>query len=170
MKRPLVIAAAAVGAVATVGFALPNLPPNALTDTINERLFHEKDRSFTTALSARADERGTHDPAAGLPSWIPSDAKHVRVKTRDGGPARLIRFTLTRTPLETPSCPGPTPPAAPPTLDAKWWPGDLTAEARTDCRDAVRYHVVVRGKRVYAWTDGEPSPGAGMRAVAVSQR
>lgn len=156
-RRPLVIAAATVGVLATAAFALPNLPPNPLTDTVNDMVFKEKGRRFATA--ADAPSRGELRWA--LPDWIPKDATDVRIRARTNGEARLIRFTLGATPLDGPQCTAGTPKkAGKPVLAAKWWPGDIRAEERPECRGAHQYQVAVRGKRVYAWTDGTPSPGA----------
>ncbi|GGZ91792.1 hypothetical protein [Streptomyces subrutilus] len=160
-RRPLVIAAATVGVLATAAFALPNLPPNPLTDTIHDRVFAERGRQFATA--ADAPTRGRAEFA--LPSWIPKDATHVRVKVRANGEARLIRFTLGHTPLDGPQCASGTPrKVAAPELGARWWPQGVRSEARPECRDVRQYQVAVRGNRVYAWTDGTPSPGTPDRA------
>ncbi|MFD9407879.1 hypothetical protein ACFWBN_12820 [Streptomyces sp. NPDC059989] len=157
-SRPFVIAAASVGLLATAGFALPNLPPNPVTDVVNDRVFKEKGQRFATA--ADAPTRG--DLAFVLPSWIPKDATDVRIRVRTTGGSKLIRFTLGATPLDGPQCAAGTPKqVVGPDLGAKWWPrGGLRAEERAECRDFHQYQVVVRGKRVYAWTDGTPSPGA----------
>ncbi|MEJ8644247.1 hypothetical protein WKI68_28895 [Streptomyces sp. MS1.HAVA.3] len=159
-RRPLVIAAATVGVLATAAFALPNLPPNPVTETIDSQVFKEKGRRFASAADAP-----TRDGAAfALPSWIPKDATDVRIRVRTNGEARLIRFTLGATPLDGPQCGAGTrkQPAAP-DLHAKWWPNTLKAKARPECRDSHQYQVAVRGKRVYAWTDGTrpraPDPG-----------
>lgn len=156
-RRPLVIAAATVGVLATAAFALPNLPPNPVTDTIDNQVFKERGRRFATAADAPGGPRG----AFVLPSWIPKDATDVRIRVRTTDEARLIRFTLGATPLDGPQCVAGTPkPLGAPDLHAKWWPGSLRAEVRSECRDVHQYQVAVRGKRVYAWTDGTPSPGA----------
>ncbi|MEV6953200.1 hypothetical protein [Streptomyces sp. NPDC051183] len=156
-RRPLVIVAATVGALATAAFALPNLPPNPVSDVVNDAVFKEKGKRFQSA--ADAPTRG--DQAWVLPSWIPKDATDVRIHARTTGEARLIRFKLGATPLDGPQCPAGTPKEmAKPGLDAKWWPRDTRAEERSECRDFYQYQVAVRGKRVYAWTDGTPSPGA----------
>ncbi|MET9607916.1 hypothetical protein ABZZ17_23070 [Streptomyces sp. NPDC006512] len=155
-RRPLVIAVAAVGVLATAAFALPNLPPNPLTNALDDQVFHEKGRRFATAADAPAGG----DRAFALPAWIPADAKNIRIRARTTGEARLIRFTLGRTPLDGPQCTaGGAKPAGGPRLDARWWPGDTRAEERPECRGRHQYQVAVRGKRVYAWTDGTPSPG-----------
>ncbi|MFJ3924762.1 hypothetical protein [Streptomyces sp. NPDC090022] len=156
MKRPFVIAAATVGVLATAGFALPNLPPNALTQTVHDRLFQEKERSFASA----ADAHGRGDGAFALPEWIPEDAKNVKVKVRTSGEGKLIRFTLGRTPLEAPHCAARPKPVGAPELAAKWWPSDARHDGRAECRDALQYQVVVKGRRVYAWTNGDASPDA----------
>ncbi|MEV7724259.1 hypothetical protein AB0P15_05940 [Streptomyces sp. NPDC087917] len=159
-RRSLVIAAAIVGALATAAFALPNLPPNPVTDSLNNQMFGEKGRRFATA--ADAPTRG--DGAFVLPGWIPKDATNVRIKARTDGHTRLIRFTLGTTPLDGPKCTAGAPKqVGEPRLGARWWPGDLRAGERTECRDAYQYQVAVRGKQVYAWTDGTPSPGASRR-------
>ncbi|MBT2481539.1 hypothetical protein [Streptomyces sp. ISL-94] len=157
-RRPFVIASAGVGLLATAAFALPNLPPNPLTDMVNDRVFKEKGQRFATAADA---------PARGgvpfvLPAWIPKDATDVRIRVRTTGESKLIRFTLGATPLDGPQCTaGPPKRVVGPDLGAKWWPHDgLRGEERAECRDYHQYQVVVRGKRVYAWTDGTPSPGA----------
>ncbi|MGW6691215.1 hypothetical protein [Streptomyces sp. NPDC054961] len=156
-RRPLVIAAATVGVLATAAIALPNLPTNPVTDAINDHVFKEKGKRYATA--AEAPTRGELTWA--LPAWVPKDATDVRIKARTGGGARLIRFTLGATPLNGPQCAAGTPKKSPKTaLAAKWWPGDTQAEERPDCRDHYQYQVTVRGKKVYAWTDGTPSPGA----------
>ncbi|MFD3676519.1 hypothetical protein [Streptomyces sp. NPDC058613] len=157
-RRPLVIAAATVGVLAIGAFALPNLPPNPVTDVVNDRVFHEKGRQFATAADAPV-RRGRQE--FDLPSWIPKDATHVRMKVRTTGEARLIRFTLGKTPLDGPQCASGTPgKVEDPDLGARWWPDGIPAEARPECRDQRQYQVAVRGKRVYAWTDGTLSPGA----------
>ncbi|MFD7261526.1 hypothetical protein [Streptomyces sp. NPDC059874] len=154
-RRPLVIAAATVGVLATAAFALPNLPPNPLSDSIDDHVFKEKGRRFATA--ADAPTRG--DLAFVLPSWIPKDATDVRIRVRTTGNARLIRFNLGATPLDGPQCTAGTPHRMEaPELGARWWPGHIRAEVRPECRDRYQYQVAVRGKRVYAWTDGTPSP------------
>ncbi|MFG2618110.1 hypothetical protein ACGFXC_10825 [Streptomyces sp. NPDC048507] len=159
-RRPLVIAAATVGALATAALALPNLPPNPVTETLNDRFFKEKGRHFATA--ADAPTRG--DMAFVLPGWIPKDATDVRVRVRTTGEARLIRFTLGKTPLDGPQCAVSAPKkAGGPHLKARWWPGDIQAGERPECRGPYQYQVAVRGKKVYAWTDGTPSPGARIR-------
>ncbi|MER7463483.1 hypothetical protein [Streptomyces sp. NPDC097981] len=156
-RRPLVIAAATVGVVATAAFALPNLPPNPLTDSINDRVFKEKSRHFATA--ADAPTRGNQ--AFTLPSWVPKDATDIRIHARTNGEARLIRFTLGATPLDGPQCTAGTPKdLGGRQLNAKWWPHGTRAEERPECRDVYQYQVAVRGKRVFAWTDGTPSPGS----------
>ncbi|MER7509145.1 hypothetical protein ACIP46_37685 [Streptomyces lavendulae] len=156
-RRPLVIAAALAGAFAIAALALPNLPPNPVTNTLNDRFFKEKGRHFATA--ADAPTRG--DLAFVLPSWIPKDATDVRVRVRTTGEARLIRFTLGKTPLDGPQCAVSAPKkAGGPHLNARWWPGDTRSEERPECRDRYQYQVAVRGRKVYAWTDGTPSPGA----------
>ncbi|MFI5616726.1 hypothetical protein [Streptomyces sp. NPDC051567] len=156
-RRPFVTVAATVGVLVTAAFALPNLPPNPLTDMVDNRVFEEKGKHFATASDAPT--RG--EPAFALPSWIPKDATDVRIKARTGGEARLIRFTLGATPLDDPKCPaGASKLLDGPPLHAKWWPGDTRPEERTECRDSRQYQVSVRGKRVYAWTDGTPSPGS----------
>ncbi|MEU6868552.1 hypothetical protein ABZ924_35875 [Streptomyces sp. NPDC046876] len=157
-RRPLVIAAAGVGVLATAAFALPNLPPNPVTDSINDQVFQEKSRRYATA--ADAPTRGAQ--AFRLPSWVPKDATDIRIRARSTGEARLIRFTLGPTPLDGPQCTAGTPnrPRGR-ELNATWWPRGTRSEERPECRDARQYQVAVRGKRVYAWTDGTPSPGAG---------
>ncbi|MEU3407309.1 hypothetical protein ABZ766_25660 [Streptomyces sp. NPDC006670] len=158
-RRPLVIAAAIVGALATAAFALPNLPPNPLTNALNDRFFKEKGRHFATAGAAEAHTRG--DRALAPPSWMPKDATDIRIQARADGKARLIRFTLGKTPLDGPQCAAEPPKkAGAPRLGARWWPRDIRAEARPECRDHYQYQVSVRGKKVYAWTDGTPSPGS----------
>lgn len=155
-RRPLVIAAATVGVLATAAIALPNLPTNPLTDTINDRVFKEKGMRFATA--ADASTRG--EPTWVLPDWVPKDATDVRIKARTDGGARLLRFTLGATPLDGPQCSAGTPSKRMGTaLEAKWWPAGTGSEERPECRGAYRYQVTVRGKEVYAWTDGTPSPG-----------
>uniref|UniRef100_A0AAU2JPT3 Secreted protein n=1 Tax=Streptomyces sp. NBC_00049 TaxID=2903617 RepID=A0AAU2JPT3_9ACTN len=157
-RRPLVIAAATVGVLATASFALPNVPPNPLTEAVDARVFKEKGKRFASA----ADAPTRADAAFALPSWIPKDATDVRIRVRTNGGDRLIRFTLGATPLDGPQCTAGTPKRpARPGLTAKWWPGDVRAEERPECRDAHQYQVSVRGKRVYAWTDGTPSPRSG---------
>ncbi len=158
-RRPLVIAAAGVGVLATAAFALPNLPPNPVTDSINDQVFQEKSRRYATA--ADAPTRGA--PAFTLPSWVPKDATDIRIRARSTGEARLIRFTLGATPLDGPQCTAGAPNrlrGRGRELNATWWPRGTRAEERPECRDARQYQVAVRGKRVYAWTDGTPSPGA----------
>ncbi|WP_405447458.1 hypothetical protein [Streptomyces erythrochromogenes] len=156
-RRPLVIAAATVGVLATAAFALPNLPPNPVTDTIDHKVFKEKGKRFATAADA---PKRTEAPFA-LPSWIPKDASDVRIRVRTTGHDRLIRFDLGKTPLDGPQCTAGTPKRqGAPDLHAKWWPREMRAEVRTECRDFHQYQVAVRGKRVYAWTDGTPSPRA----------
>ncbi|MGW5852317.1 hypothetical protein ACWFQ8_30980 [Streptomyces sp. NPDC055254] len=167
-SRPLVIAAATLGILATSAFALPNLPPNPVTDTVNDRVFKEKGKRFATVADVRAHTHAKGNPGFALPSWIPRDATDVRIHVRTTGKARLIRFTLGETPLDGPQCPAGTPKrVGGPGLNTRWWPADLRAEERPECRDAHQYQVAVRGKRVYAWTDGTPSPGRAVRdAVA----
>lgn len=156
-RRPLVIVAATVGALAAAAFALPNLPPNPFTDAVNDRVFKEKQKRFATA--ADAPTRG--ERAFALPSWIPKDATDVRIRVRTTGETRLIRFTLGATSLDGPRCAAGTPKRqGRPKLGAKWWPRGTKAEERPECRDFYQYQVSVRGKHVYAWTDGTPSPGA----------
>ncbi|WP_030710712.1 hypothetical protein [Streptomyces sp. NRRL F-2580] len=157
-RRPLVVAAATVGVLATAAFALPNLPPNPVTDTIDQRVYKEKGRRFATAADAPPRTKS----GFALPSWIPRDATDVRIRMRTNGEARMIRFTLGATPLDGPQCSAGSPKQLnAPDLHAKWWPGSLRAEVRSECRDAHQYQVAVRGKRVYAWTDGTPSPAGG---------
>ncbi|MFD3325920.1 hypothetical protein [Streptomyces sp. NPDC058701] len=169
-RRPLVIAAATVGVLATGAFALPNLPPNPVTDVVNDRVFHERGRQFATAADA-SGQRGRKEREFDLPSWIPKDATHVRMKVRTTGETRLIRFTLGKTPLDGPQCAAGTPgKVQDPDLAARWWPDGIRAEARPECRDLRQYQVAVRGKRVYAWTDGTLSPGAKPQAGASSDR
>lgn len=156
-RRPLAIAAATVGVLATAAIALPNLPPNPLTDSINDQVFKEKSKHFATTADAPA--RG--EPAFALPSWVPKDATDIRIHARTTGKARLIRFTLGATPLDGPQCTAGAPKElGGRQLNAKWWPHGTRAEERPECRDFYQYQVTVRGKRVYAWTDGTPSPGA----------
>ncbi|MFI5862692.1 hypothetical protein [Streptomyces sp. NPDC051546] len=162
-RRPLVIAAATVGVLATAAIALPNLPPNPLTDTINDRVFKEKGMRFATAADAPTrGEQGRGEATWALPRWVPKDATDVRIMARTDGKARLIRFTLGATPLDGPQCSAGTPSKhAGTALEAKWWPAGTRSEERPECRGAHQYQVTVRGKEVYAWTDGTPSPGAG---------
>lgn len=177
-RRPLVIAAATVGVLATAAIALPNLPPNPLTDTINDRVFKEKGMRFATAADAPTRAEPGHaesqrgEPARGksahgkatwvLPRWVPKDATDVRIMARTDGKARLLRFTLGATPLDGPQCTAGTPSKhAGTALEAKWWPAGTSDEERPECRGDLQYQVTVRGKEVYAWTDGTPSPGAG---------
>ncbi|MFH8893904.1 hypothetical protein [Streptomyces sp. NPDC017949] len=166
-RRPLVIAAAAVGVMATAAFALPNLPPNPVTNALDDRVLHEKGKRFATAADAPA--RG--DRAFALPGWIPADATDIRIRVRTNGEARLIRFTLGRTALDGPQCTAGTQKVkGGPRLAARWWPRDTRAEERPECRDRHQYQVAVRGKRVYAWTDGTPSPGAPTKRTAGAVR
>ncbi|MBT2404828.1 hypothetical protein J7I97_31100 [Streptomyces sp. ISL-87] len=134
-------------------------------------MFKEKQKRFETAADVPARE----EPSFALPSWIPKDATDVRIQVRTTGEARLIRFTLGTTPLDGPQCTAGIPKhQGRPNLGAKWWPRGTKAEARPECRDFYQYQVAVRGKRVYAWTDGTPSPGArtqdGAPAVSASRR
>ncbi|MCX5378292.1 hypothetical protein [Streptomyces sp. NBC_00091] len=155
-RRPLAIAAAIVGVLALAAFALPNLPPNPVTDALDNRVLHEKGKRYASA--ADAPKRG--DRAFVLPGWIPRDATDVRIRARGDGRARLIRFTLGKTPLDGPQCAAAAPrKAGGPHLGARWWPGDTRAEERPECRDGYQYQVSVRGRKVYAWTDGTPAPG-----------
>ncbi|MGW7098982.1 hypothetical protein [Streptomyces sp. NPDC054838] len=155
-RRPLVLVAATAGVLTTAALALPHLPPNPVSDSFNESVFKEKGKHFATAADAPA--RG--DRAFALPSWVPKDATDIRVRVRTDGRARLIRFTLGATPLDGPQCAAGTPSKVRgPLLNARWWPGDTRQDARPECRDHYQYQVAVRGKRVYAWTDGTPSPG-----------
>ncbi len=166
-RRPLVIAAATVGVLATAAFALPNLPPNPVTETFDSQVYKERGRRFASA----ADAPSRDGAAFALPSWIPKDATDVRIRVRTNGEARLIRFTLGATPLDGPQCTAGTPKQlGAPDLHAKWWPDALRADVRPECRDSRQYQVAVRGKRVYAWTDGTPSPGAGPRGDAPAPR
>ncbi|MFF3211166.1 hypothetical protein ACFYYB_10940 [Streptomyces sp. NPDC002886] len=172
-RRPLVIVAATVGVLATAAIALPNLPRNPLTDTINDRVFKERGMRFATAADAPTHGEGARGQAARgetargdarwvLPRWVPKDATDVRIMARTDGQARLLRFTLGATPLDGPQCSAGTPSKhAGTTLQAKWWPAGTRAEERPECRGAYQYQVTVRGKEVYAWTDGTLSPGAG---------
>ncbi|MCX4778478.1 hypothetical protein [Streptomyces sp. NBC_01264] len=177
-RRPLVIVAATVGVLATAAIALPNLPPNPLTDTINDRVFKERGMRFATAADAPTGGEATRGEAARggaarggtargedtwvLPRWVPKDATDVRIMARTDGKARLLRFTLGATPLDGPQCSAGTPSKhAGTSLAAKWWPAGTRAEERPECRGAYQYQVTVRGKEVYAWTDGTLSPGAG---------
>lgn len=156
-RRPLVVAAATVGVIATAAFALPDLPPNPVTDTIDSKVYKEAGKRFASAADAPTRERA---PFA-LPSWIPKDATDVRIRIRTSGEARMIRFTLGATPLDAPRCDTGTPkPIGSPGLHARWWPGSLREGVRAECRSALQYQVAVRGKQVYAWTDGTPSPGS----------
>ncbi|MEU6314546.1 hypothetical protein [Streptomyces sp. NPDC047014] len=162
-RRPLVIAAATVGVLATAAFALPNLPPNPVTDTIDHKVYKEKGKRFATA----SDAPGRAEAAFALPSWIPKDATDVRIRVHTKGEARLIRFTLGKTPLDGPQCTAGTPKKlGDPELHAKWWPGALRAGVRSECRDAHQYQVAIRGKRVYAWTDGTPAPATQLQQVS----
>lgn len=167
-RRPLVIAAATVGVLATAAIALPDLPPNPLTDTINDRVFKEKGMRFATAADAPTRGEAAHGRRArgeetwALPRWVPKDATDIRIMARTDGEARLLRFTLGATPLDGPQCSAGTPSKhAGTALEAKWWPAGTGSEERPECRGAHQYQVTVRGKEVYAWTDGTPSPGAG---------
>ncbi|MEU5805668.1 hypothetical protein [Streptomyces sp. NPDC047718] len=173
-RRPLAIAAATVGVLATAAFALPHLPPNPVTDSINDQVFEEKSRRYATAAEApvtatAAPAPGGHSrgtPAASasalaLPSWVPRDATDIRIRARRTGEARLIRFTLGATPLNGPQCTTGVPKRLHGrVLDARWWPRGTRVEEQPECRDVHQYQVSVRGKRVYAWTDGTLSPGA----------
>ncbi|ARE76455.1 hypothetical protein ACFVZ8_01225 [Streptomyces sp. NPDC059558] len=156
-RRPLVIAAATVGVLATAAVALPNLPPNPVTDTIDNKVYKEAGKRFASAADAPKREKA---PFA-LPSWIPKDATDVRIRIHTTGEARMIRFTLGATPLDGPQCGATTPkPVGAPELHAKWWPGGTLRDGgRSECRGAHQYQVVVRGKQVYAWTDGTPGTG-----------
>ncbi|NXY99086.1 hypothetical protein HYE82_32845 [Streptomyces sp. BR123] len=180
-RRPLAIAAATAGVLATAAFALPHLPPNPVTESINDQVFQEKSRRYATAADARTRNvpapapapagRAHAAPASGsaaaLPSWVPKDATDIRIRARRTGEARLIRFTLGATPLNGPQCTTGVPKRLHGrVLDARWWPRGTRAEERPECRDVHQYQVAVRGKRVYAWTDGTLSPGAKAPAPA----
>ncbi|MFJ6717731.1 hypothetical protein [Streptomyces sp. NPDC091259] len=161
-RRPLVIVAAAAGVLTTAALALPHLPPNPLSESFNASVFKEQGKHFATAADApaRGDAPVRGNRAFALPSWVPKDATDIRVRVRTDGRARLIRFTLGATPLDGPQCATGTPhKVRGPGLNARWWPGDARDGARPECRDHYQYQVAVRGKRVYAWTDGTPSPG-----------
>ncbi|MEU5069708.1 hypothetical protein AB0G95_37415 [Streptomyces virginiae] len=165
-RRPLIVAAAAVGVLATAAFALPNLPPGLVTDKIDSKVYKEAGERFASAADAPTREQA---PFA-LPSWIPKDATDVRVRISTSGEAKMIRFTLGATPLDAPQCDTGTPkPMDAPALHAKWWPDSLREGVRAECRGTHQYQVAVRGKQVYAWTDGTPSPSsAGPRDDAAS--
>ncbi|MFD0270354.1 hypothetical protein ACFVGY_27910 [Streptomyces sp. NPDC127106] len=178
-RRPLAIATATAGVLATAAFALPHLPPNPVTDSINDQVFKEKSRRYATATDARAgnaprpaghtqtDPTSASASASALPSWVPKDATDIRIRARRSGEARLIRFTLGATPLNGPQCTTGVPKRLHGrVLDARWWPRDTRAEERPECRDVHQYQVAVRGKRVYAWTDGTLSPGVKAPAPA----
>ncbi|MFF1559410.1 hypothetical protein [Streptomyces sp. NPDC058279] len=161
-RRPLVLVAATAGVLTTAALALPHLPPNPVSDSFNASVFKEKGKHFATAADApsRGDAPVRGDRTFALPSWVPKDATDIRVRVRTDGKARLIRFTLGATPLDGPQCAAGTPhKVRGPGLNARWWPADTGKEARPECRDHYQYQVAVRGKRVYAWTDGTPSPG-----------
>ncbi|MEU6892234.1 hypothetical protein ABZ934_10630 [Streptomyces sp. NPDC046557] len=161
-RRPLVLVAATAGVLTTAALALPHLPPNPVSESFNESVFKEKGKHFATAADAlsRGDAPVHGDRTFALPSWVPKDATDIRVRVRTDGKARLIRFTLGATPLDGPQCAAATPhKVRGPGLNARWWPGDTRKDARPECRDHYQYQVAVRGKRVYAWTDGTPSPG-----------
>ncbi|RSS80711.1 hypothetical protein [Streptomyces sp. WAC06614] len=162
MKRPLVIAVATVGVLATAAFVLPELPPNALTDAVKAQVFKEKEKTFSSAADASRDG----DRAFALPAWVPRDATNVKVKIRTDGQGKLIRFTLGGTRLSAPHCAGRPQPVGAPALHARWWPADARHDARPECAGPVQYQVAVRGKRVYAWTNGETSPDAVTAAAA----
>ncbi|MFF3728220.1 hypothetical protein ACFYYM_38355 [Streptomyces erythrochromogenes] len=156
-RRPLIVAAAAMGVLATAAFALPNLPPGLVTDKIDSKVYKEAGERFASAADAPTREQA---PFA-LPSWIPKDATDVRVRIRTSGEAKMIRFTLGATPLDAPQCDTGTPkPMDAPALHAKWWPDSLPEGVRAECRGTRQYQVAVRGKQVYAWTDGTPSPSS----------
>ncbi|MER7735424.1 hypothetical protein ABTX80_31490 [Streptomyces erythrochromogenes] len=157
-RRPIVVAAAAVGVLATAAFALPqlpDLPPGLVADKIDSKVYKEAGERFASAADAPAREQAPFS----LPSWIPKDASDVRVRIGTSGEAKMIRFTLGATPLDAPQCDTGTPkPMDAPALHATWWPDSLQEGARAECRGTHQYQVAVRGKQVYAWTDGTPSP------------
>lgn len=83
-RRPLVIAAATVGALATAAFALPNLPPNPVTDTLNDRVFKEKSKRFATVADAPTRGGGRSRCPAGYRRTPPTYAYRRAPAVRPG--------------------------------------------------------------------------------------
>ncbi|MET7360550.1 hypothetical protein ABZS76_19160 [Streptomyces sp. NPDC005562] len=150
----------AAGAVAVAGPALKNSA--LMPDAVSEHVFKEKTKSFATASAAPT--KG--DLAFVLPAWIPDDARNVKVKVKTTGGAKLIRYTLVGRDRDGRTgrgadCGADAPRVGGPDLDASWWPDRTPSRSRTDCGDLHTYRVAVDGDTVYAWTNGEVSPGAG---------
>lgn len=148
------------GAIAVAGPALKNSA--LMPDAVSEHVFKEKTKSFATA--AGAPTKG--DLAFVLPAWIPGDARNVKVKVKTTGGAKLIRYTLVGRDRDGRTergahCGAGAPRVGGPELDASWWPDRTPSRSRTECGDLHTYRVAVDGDTVYAWTNGEVSPGAG---------
>ncbi|MEU7578752.1 hypothetical protein AB0B50_14220 [Streptomyces sp. NPDC041068] len=161
MKKSGVVVLTVAGclvAAGAVAVAAPALKDSSLMpDAVSEHVFKEKTKAFATA----ADAPTKGDLAFVLPSWIPKDAKNVKVKVKTTGDAKLIRFTpadgerLDR----GKACGGGAPRVGEPELDAPWWPDRTPSTSRAECGDFHQYRVAVQGDTVYAWTNGDVSPG-----------
>ncbi|MET8689528.1 hypothetical protein ABZV77_35520 [Streptomyces sp. NPDC004732] len=165
-------AAGCLAALGTVAVAAPAFKDSALMpDAVSEHVFKEKTKSFATAADAPAPGSEKGDGGFVLPSWIPKDAKNVKVKVKTTGEAKLIRFTVGGTgPGAGKGCGGAEEPrgeargearglVGAPRLDAPWWPDRTPRDARAECGDRYQYRVALQGNTAYAWTNGELSSG-----------
>ncbi|KPC60614.1 hypothetical protein [Streptomyces chattanoogensis] len=155
-KKVLLIVAVCVAVCVAAAAPLLKKYDDHLPDAVNDHLFHERIKTFATA--GDAPESGDGEGLFVLPPWVPKDVTHITEKVQTDGSARLMRFTLDRAPLKLSGPKGCTGGAfnAAPALDASWWPEDVGEGAgRVDCSYEFQWRVAVKGKQVYAWTNGD---------------
>ncbi|ARF54957.1 hypothetical protein [Streptomyces gilvosporeus] len=157
-KKVLLIVALCVAVGLAVAAPLLKTYDDDLPDTVTDHLFHERIKTFATARDA--PKVGEHELLFILPKWVPKDATQITEKVQTNGNAKLMRFTLGAAPLKlsgAKSCSGGAFNGEP-KLDASWWPEGVGESAgRVDCSEQYQYRVVVKGKQVYAWTNGDLS-------------
>ncbi|KIZ18168.1 hypothetical protein [Streptomyces natalensis] len=155
-KKVLLIVALCVAVGLAAAAPLLKKYDDDLPDVVTDHLFHERIKTFATA--GEAPKLGDHELLFILPKWVPKDATQITEKVQTTGDARLMRFTLGAAPLKltgAKSCSGGAFNGVP-QLDASWWPeGVGESDGRVDCSYEFQYRVVVRGKQVYAWTNGD---------------
>jgi hypothetical protein len=120
---------------------------------------------ISSAIYATVSEAAGANDSVAIPSWVPSDATIVRIKTDVSRNTKIMSFLVPQ-PAVAPDAPADTPAptvAAPiggecdaaisanrPTLDDSWWIQTIAPDAAISCVD--NWHVIIDGLRIYAWT------------------
>ncbi|MEU6171911.1 hypothetical protein ABZ832_08270 [Streptantibioticus parmotrematis] len=114
-------------------------------------LSHEHEASYTTGAQALRQD------SADTPRWLPTDARNVRIKSKEAPqrplhletrPAQtLMRFDLSGGRLPA-TCRPNAPHGAPDALSARWWP---KSEARHATYSCAGWRVAFDGHTGYAW-------------------